>query len=142
MSFELADGDLEIKIWDNETGSRFLLHLLSTNISAELKEDEIASAYELSRKLSEHALAISHMAGQRHGRSWSIPEVMDMYSQHPGEMNGVSGNTAINALWDYVYERGPAPGVTASPQIPTWKTVNVAKDKLLDGGDRALHALQ
>ena len=33
---ELADGGLEIKTWDTEMGSRFLLHLLSTDLSVQL----------------------------------------------------------------------------------------------------------
>lgn len=63
FAFELANGELEITTWDNETGSRFLLLLLSTDISADLKDNETSSAYELSQKLSGHALAICHMAG-------------------------------------------------------------------------------
>ncbi len=101
---EIADGGLEVHTWDTETGSRFLLHLLSTDISEELKEDEIISAHELSQKLSGHALAISHMAGLIHKRSWSIAELMRIYDQHPSDMYGVSGNNSINALWDFAFK--------------------------------------
>ncbi|TVY82554.1 hypothetical protein LSUE1_G002863 [Lachnellula suecica] len=104
FGFEIADGGLEIHTWDTETGSRFLLHLLSTDISEELKEDEVVSATELSHKLSGHALAISHMAGLIHRRAWSIAEFMKIYDQHPSEMHGVSGNNSINALWDFAFK--------------------------------------
>ncbi|KAI1737183.1 hypothetical protein F4680DRAFT_460693 [Xylaria scruposa] len=100
FAFEPADGGLEITTWDTETGSRFLLHLLSTEIGTELRGDETASAHELSEKLSGHALAISHMAGLIHRRAWSISEFMKIYKQHPGELHGISGNRSINALWD------------------------------------------
>lgn len=104
FAFEPADGGLEITTWDTETGSRFLLHLLSTDISADLKFNETQSAYELSQKLSGHALAICHMAGLIHRRRWSIAEFMEIYNQHPGEMHGVSGNSSINALWDFAFK--------------------------------------
>ncbi len=100
FAFELADSGLEITTWDTQTGSKFLLHLLSTDIGAKLQEDEATSAHELSQRLSGHALAISHMAGLIHRRSWSIAEFMNIYNQHPSEMHGVSGNSSINALWD------------------------------------------
>ena len=37
FAFEPADGGLEIRTWDTETGSRFLLHLLSTDIAQSLE---------------------------------------------------------------------------------------------------------
>ncbi len=104
FGFEIADGGLEIHTWDTETGSRFLLHLLSTDISEDLKEDEVVSAHQLSEKLSGHALAISHMAGIIHRRAWSIPEFMRIYDRHPSEMHGISGNNSINALWDFAFK--------------------------------------
>jgi hypothetical protein len=103
FAFEPANGGLEIQTWDTETGSRFLLHLLSTDIGAELTENDSKSAYQLSQKLSGHALAISHMAGLIHRRSWSIAEFMEIYDQHPSKMHGVSGNNSINALWDMAF---------------------------------------
>lgn len=103
FAFELADGGLEVNTWDDETGTRFLLHLLSTDISSQLNENEAASAHELAQKLSGHALAISHMAGLIHRRSWSINEFMEIYRRHPSEMHGVSKNRSINALWDFAF---------------------------------------
>ena len=29
---------------------------------------------------------------------------MEIYNQHPSEMHGVSGNSAINALWDFAFK--------------------------------------
>lgn len=104
FAFEPADGGLEVKTWDAETGSRFLLHLLSTDISAQLTDDEAKSAHELSQKLSGHALAISHMAGLIHRRAWSIAEFVEIYNQRPGKMYGISGNSSINALWDVAFK--------------------------------------
>lgn len=104
FTFEPADGGLEVKTWDAETGSRFLLHLLSTDISAQLTDDEAKSAHELSQKLSGHALAISHMAGLIHRRAWSIAEFVEIYNQRPGKMYGISGNSTINALWDVAFQ--------------------------------------
>jgi len=91
FAFEPADGGLEITTWDTETGSRFLLHLLATDISTDLKENEMKYAHELSQKLSGHALAICQMAGLIHRCRWSIAEFMEIYMQHPSEMHGVSG---------------------------------------------------
>ena len=104
FAFEPADGGLEIRTWDTETGSRFLFHLLSTDIGTELRDDEATSAYELSQKLSGHALAILYMASLIHRRAWSIAEFMKIYDQHPSEMHGVSGNSSINALWDFAFK--------------------------------------
>ncbi|KAK0110116.1 hypothetical protein ONS95_002771 [Cadophora gregata] len=104
FGFEIADGDLEILTWDPETGSRFLLHLLSTDISEELQEEDVIAAHELSQKLSGHALAICHMAGLIHRQAWSVAEFMKMYDQHPSKMHGVSGNNSINALWNFAFK--------------------------------------
>lgn len=100
FAFRPADGGLEIVSWDAQTGSQFLIHLLSTDIGAELAMADIKSANQLSEKLSGHALAISHMAGLIHRRSWSIAEFVDLYNRQPQKMHGVSGNSSINALWD------------------------------------------
>lgn len=100
FAFEPAEGGIEIHSWDSETGSQFLLHLLSTDIGDELSIADIRSADQLAEKLSGHALALSHMAGLIHRRSWSISEFMEIYKKQPQKMHGISGNTSINALWD------------------------------------------
>lgn len=104
LAFELADAGLETETWDIETGSKFLLHLLSIDISTELVDDETKSAYELSQRLSGHALAISHMAGLIYRPAWSIAEFMKFYEHYPSKMHGVSGNNSINALWNLSFK--------------------------------------
>lgn len=100
FAFEPAEGGIEVHSWDSETGSQFLLHLLSTDIGDELSTAEIKSADQLSEKLSGHALAISHIAGLIHRRSWSISDFLEIYKKQPQKMYGLSGNSSINALWD------------------------------------------
>lgn len=104
FAFDPADGGLEITTWDAETGSQFLLHLLSTDISARLTSHEITSAHKLSINLSGHALAISHMAGLMYRRSWSISEFLDLYEKMPEKVHGVSGNRSINAIWELSFK--------------------------------------
>ncbi|KAI1352908.1 Tetratricopeptide-like helical [Xylaria sp. FL0043] len=104
FGFELADRGMEIANWDNDTGLRFLLHLLSTDISMELEKDEATSALQLSEKLSGHALAISTMAGLIHRHALSISEFLKFYNQHTSEVHGISGNRSINALWEISYK--------------------------------------
>lgn len=70
LGFDPADAGLEILPWDTDTGSKFLLHLLTGHISAELLANETQSAYSLSERLSGHALALSNMCGLIHRRSW------------------------------------------------------------------------
>ena len=74
-----ADGGLEIKTWDAETGSRVLLLLLATDFSVQLTDEEANSAHELLQKLSGHA-------------------------QRPGKLYGMSGNSLIIALWNIAYK--------------------------------------
>ena len=104
LAFNQADGGLEIKTWDTEMGSRFLLPLLTTEISVQLTDDEAKSAHEISQELSGHALAISHMAGLIQKRAWSIAEFADIYNQQPGKMYGISGHNSINAPWDVTFK--------------------------------------
>ncbi|KAK1771978.1 hypothetical protein QBC33DRAFT_616154 [Phialemonium atrogriseum] len=104
FSFELADGGMDITNWDNDTGLRFLLYLLSTDISTDLEEDEVTSAHQLSEVLRGHALAISTTAGLMHRRALSITEFMKFYNQHRSEVLGISGNRSINALWEISFK--------------------------------------
>ena len=83
FAFEPAEGGVEVTSWDSETGSQSLLHLLSTDIGEELAAADIKSANQLSEKLSGHALAISHMAGLIHRRSWSISDFVEIYKKQP-----------------------------------------------------------
>ncbi|KAJ3578368.1 hypothetical protein NPX13_g2192 [Xylaria arbuscula] len=105
FAFYPADGGLEITEWDAETGSHFLIHLLSTDISNQLSKGEANSAYELSSKLSGHALALSLMAGLIHCRSWSIDEFNQIYERQPQKIHGqqvqgIFSNNSINAVWN------------------------------------------
>ncbi|KAL9098012.1 MAG: hypothetical protein Q9163_006238 [Psora crenata] len=100
FAFYPTDGGLEIIEWDTETGSQFLIHLLSVDIGNQLTEEGAHSAQELSLDLSGHALALSLMAGLIHRRSWSIKEFVEMYKRQPQNVYGVFGNNSINALWD------------------------------------------
>ena len=102
--FYPSDGGLEITEWDTETGSRFLVHLLSTDIGNQLTEEEAQSAHELSSKLSGHALALSLMAGLIHSRSWSIEEFVEIYTRQPQKVHGIFGNKSIKALWDMSFQ--------------------------------------
>ncbi|OTA54814.1 Tetratricopeptide-like helical [Hypoxylon sp. EC38] len=104
LGFELVDREMEITSWDNNTGLRFLLHLLSTDVSTDMEECEATSAQQLSQRLCGHALAISAMAGLIHRRALSITEFMKIYDQHPSEVHGISGNRSINALWEMSFK--------------------------------------
>ncbi|KAG8161020.1 hypothetical protein KVR01_009284 [Diaporthe batatas] len=104
FAFHPADSGLEISSWDAETGSRFLAHLLSTDVGTQLTTQESKSAHDLSEKLSGHALAISTMAGLIHRRAWSISEFLSLYNKQPEKMHGISGNSSINALWDMSFQ--------------------------------------
>lgn len=81
FGFDLADTGLEILPWDADAGSKFLLHLLAGHISADLLANESHSAYDLSERLSGHALALSNMCGLIHRRSWSIAELVEAYDR-------------------------------------------------------------
>ncbi|KAK4141224.1 Tetratricopeptide-like helical [Dichotomopilus funicola] len=97
VAFEVADTGMEIANWDNEEGSKFLLHLLQGDSALDLEDSEIASAHDLADKLSGHALAISALAGVIHRRAWSIKEFMEFYNQHRSQVP--SRTPAIKALW-------------------------------------------
>lgn len=103
FAFHPASGGLEINSWDAETGSKFLLLLLLTDITEQVTADDSKSVLELSNMLSGHALALSHMAGLIHSRAWSIYEFMELFREHPRKMHGVSGNSSIDALWDFTF---------------------------------------
>ncbi|GFF21642.1 hypothetical protein ATEIFO6365_0015021400 [Aspergillus terreus] len=95
LAYEPATSGLEIASWDAQTGSEFLLFQLKRNIGSDIQA-EGDSAIELSRKLGGHALAISHMAGLIHRRSWSIAEFMRIYSKNPRRAH----QSELQAVWD------------------------------------------
>ncbi|KAK3379097.1 hypothetical protein B0T24DRAFT_610704 [Lasiosphaeria ovina] len=93
LAYEPADAGLEVASWDTETGSKYILHLLSGYISADLLANQHQSAFALSERLSGHALALSNMAGVIHRRSWTIKELVDFIDSHPDFKDGLS------AMW-------------------------------------------
>lgn len=95
LAYEPATSGLEITSWDAKMGSEFLLFLLKRNIGSDIQV-EGDSAIELSQKLSGHALAISHMAGLIHRRSWSIAEFMQIYLKNPKRAH----QSELQAVWD------------------------------------------
>lgn len=99
-----AGSGLEIGAWDADTGSRFLLHLLSADIAAGLTQGEAKSASELSEKLAGHALAISHMAGLIHQNDWSIAECVSLYDEQPAKIHAASEINSINALFNLSFK--------------------------------------
>lgn len=98
LAYEPATSGLEIASWDEKNGSEFLLFLLKRSIGSDIQA-EGDSASELSRKLSGHALAISHMAGLIHRRSWSIAEFMRIYSKNPRRAH----ESELQAVWDFSF---------------------------------------
>ncbi|KAG8629357.1 hypothetical protein KVT40_003222 [Elsinoe batatas] len=103
FAFDLAEVSIELYPWDTQTGSEFLLHLLSSNVSEQLQAGEAASAYQLSEKLSGHALAISLMAGLIHRRAWSVEEFMAVYNAHANEVKDMFGTKSIDTLWSLAF---------------------------------------
>ena len=80
-------------------GAEFLMFLLQKEIGKDL-EKEGMSANELSRRLSGHALGISHMAGLIHRRSWTIAEFMSIYLNNHRRIHG----SEFQALWDFSFQ--------------------------------------
>ncbi|KAH8729311.1 NB-ARC and TPR domain protein [Ilyonectria robusta] len=100
LAFHPTHRGHEITEWDPETGSQFLVHLLSTEIGNQLTKEQACGALELSRDVSGHALALSVMAGLIHRNSWSIKEFVQLYKKWTREFHSISGKGSIDALWD------------------------------------------
>lgn len=98
LAVEPADSGLEIPSWSDEAGMEFLLFLLKNNIGKDLAAEK-NSAYELSKILSGHALAISHMAGLITRRSWSIAAFMNIYLKDPSRAH----KNELDAIWDFSF---------------------------------------
>lgn len=103
FAFDLAARGLEITIWDKYTGFQFLLHLLTTDLTTNLPEDEDQSARHLADYLSGHALAISAIAGLIHKRHLSFTEFGKFYNQHRNEVHRISDGR-FSMLWDMSFE--------------------------------------
>ena len=102
VASEFADTGMEIANWDNEKGLKFLFHLLQTDSARNLEDSEMTSAHELADKLSNHALAISAMAGVIHRQAWSITEFVEFYNRHQSQV--LLRTPAIKALWDISFK--------------------------------------
>ncbi|KAI3544432.1 hypothetical protein CSPX01_05557 [Colletotrichum filicis] len=98
LAFDPASGGLEVPSWNTENGTKFLLHLLSGHISADLLANEAKSAYSLSERLSGHALAISNMIGLIQRRSWSISQLLDNYGSNLNFKDG------LEAVWKVSFQ--------------------------------------
>lgn len=89
LAYEPAETGIEVSAWDKETGSQFLLHLLSGQIRADMLANEAKSALELSERLSGHALALAKMGGVIHRRSWTIQELVEVYDRQLELKHGI-----------------------------------------------------
>ncbi|EXF75842.1 hypothetical protein CFIO01_07877 [Colletotrichum fioriniae PJ7] len=98
LAFDPASGGLEVPSWNTENGTKFLLHLLSGHISADLLANEAKSAYSLAERLSGHALAISNMSGLIQRRSWSISQLLDNYGSNLNFKDG------LEAVWKVSFQ--------------------------------------
>ncbi|RMJ08393.1 hypothetical protein CDV36_011978 [Fusarium kuroshium] len=98
LAYEPAETGIEVSAWDKETGSHFLLHLLSGHISADMLANEAKSALELSERLSGHALALARMGGVIHRRCWTIQELVEVYDRQPEFKHG------IGPVWQISFE--------------------------------------
>ncbi|KAF5000627.1 hypothetical protein FDECE_11164 [Fusarium decemcellulare] len=98
LAYEPAEIGIEVPAWDTETGSHFLLHLLSGHISADLLNSQTKSALELSDRLSGHALALARMGGVIHRRCWSIQQLVEVYDRQPEFKRG------IGPVWQISFE--------------------------------------
>lgn len=77
------------------------------NIGADI-ESETNLAYDLSKRLSGHALAIEHMAGLIHERYWSISEFMKLYLNNPRRLH----ETELQVLWNISFQQLTADSLT------------------------------
>ncbi|KAJ6084951.1 hypothetical protein N7499_004580 [Penicillium canescens] len=98
LAFAHTSSSIEVTSWDHQTGSEFLLFLLRRNIGNDINTEGL-SAFELSKRLSGHALGLAHMAGLIHRRSWSIAEFMSIYIKNPRRVH----NSELQALWEFSF---------------------------------------
>ncbi|KAJ8132115.1 hypothetical protein O1611_g1504 [Lasiodiplodia mahajangana] len=89
LAYEPAETGIEVLPWDVNTGAKFLLHLLSGNISADILANQAQSALDLSERLSGHALALARMGGVIHRRTWTIKQLVEVYDRQPEFVNGI-----------------------------------------------------
>ncbi|KAI1123554.1 hypothetical protein F5Y10DRAFT_285934 [Nemania abortiva] len=100
LAFDLADKGIEVTSFEPDDGSKLLMHLLSLDVTNDVKDAEVKSALELSEKLRGHAQAISQMAGLIHRRSWTITEFIAVYERSSRQTN----HRALDAVWRLSFE--------------------------------------
>ena len=104
LAYEPAEMGYEVLPFDKESGSQFLLHLLSSEVATDISTQEAQSAYDLADRLSGHALAISQMAGLIHRRKWSIEEFLTVYDRNSQKLFGIPGYNSLDAVWKLSFE--------------------------------------
>ena len=107
VSFDPAAGGLEIEVFDEHDGCKFVLSLVGRkNYSNEEQE----AARNLSIRLGGLALAIAVMAAQIRLRSKSIADFLGLYRKHPQRLNrerrGVESryNFSLQTCWQTAFE--------------------------------------
>ncbi|KAI0384927.1 hypothetical protein F5Y04DRAFT_276993 [Hypomontagnella monticulosa] len=100
LAFESDSSGLEVTSWDEQTGSEYLLFLLRKRMGVDL-ESENNSALALSRRLSGHPLALSHMAGLIYSGESSIQEFTTMYSKNPRPTHATA---ELSRIWEYSFK--------------------------------------
>ncbi|KAJ6780996.1 hypothetical protein PWT90_09037 [Aphanocladium album] len=99
FAYEPAETGIEVLPFDRESGSGFILHMLSLDIVTSISSQDVQSSLQLSEKLSGHALAISQMTGLIHRRSWSISEFIAIYDRNTRQIHGMPGTNSLDAVW-------------------------------------------
>ena len=102
IAFAPAEIDIEVLPFGPATGSKFMLHLFSVDIAADVTSGEVQSAHELSEKLGAHTLATTQMAGFIHPRSWTIEEFLAVYD-NTQKMHSPPGYTSLNVMWQIFF---------------------------------------
>jgi hypothetical protein len=101
LSFEPCGAGIEISTFATHEGSVLLLHLLNRSHTS----DSTESAFELSKRLSGHALAIYQMAGLIQSRAWSITDFVKMYDKNAKRVHHVShGDTSLGTVWQLSFD--------------------------------------
>ena len=127
LAIECTSKVVEILSWDVETGSQFLIFLLSESISADINETK--SALDLSRKLDGHALAISQMAGLILRRSWTIQDCFRAYQKSPNRLR----TNALDAAWQLSFESLSDDGATLLGIISFLMPDKIQEEIFLEG---------
>ncbi len=129
LAYEPADTGIEVEPWDTQTGSQFLLHLLSGHISADLLANQSNSALDLSERLSGHALALARMGGVIHRRRWTIKQLVEVYDRAPE-----FGQNGIGPVWQLSFEN-LSPHGSSLLSVISFCSADKIPEGLLEPGD-------